>query len=183
MIPLPLLMFLKNNWEAIAIALLVGASIFYVHHLKVQRDEALSELSVLKLTYNIQKKENDIKQQTAVVSQKASEAIASKQITDLNIDRETLQNAIQGYYETKPNKYSVGSTGGIVLSHTTSGSTTETPSITEGLTGGGQVPDTTCSGLSTQLGTLQEATALETVLYNKARARIDQDCAQIGCED
>ena len=181
MIPLPLLMFLKTNWEAIAVALLIGASIFYVHHIKVQRDEARSALSILKMTYDIQKKENDVKQQTAVVSQKASEAVASKQITDLNIDRVTLQNAIRGYYETKPIKYSVGSTGGIVLSHPSSDSATETPSTTEGLTTGESECGSTSAGLQAKIEVLEQGLVTETIEFNRARSIIDQHCTQIGC--
>jgi len=186
MIPLPIITFLKNNWLAILIAMLVGGLAIYIHLITTERDGAIKDLNNLKATYNAQVIENDKKFNDATTNQKKTEEVAKQQITDLKIDRGTLQSAIKGYFnETKhiSIKPSVVSNVGIVLPSATSGSTTEIANSTEGLTTGESISGSTCTGLETKINDLTDALILETIDYNRARSILDQHCLQIGCTE
>jgi hypothetical protein len=175
-------LFFKDNWEAIAIAAIIGAVAISFHHVKTQRDEARATLSTLQTFYTAKLKESENKLAVAKVTQQSNELIAQKQISELNIDRDTLTNAIRSYYANKPAKPFVVHPSGGVLPSATGTSSSETPTSGEGSTGSGQISWSTCSGLEAENKDLTDALILETIDYNRARERIDQDCAQVGCE-
>jgi hypothetical protein len=177
-------LFLKNNWEAIAIAVIIGALIFSFSHIKDQRDTAIKDLNDLKATYNAQVIENNNKLNDATVHQKETEAEAHKQIEDLGIDKGTLIATIKGYYnENTHAKPTVVHDTGKLLPPTTSGSATEVASGTEGLTESERECRSTINGLQTKIEVLENGLAEETIEFNRARNRVDQDCTQIGCGD
>jgi hypothetical protein len=175
-------LFLKNNWEAIAVAVIVGFLVLSFTHIKSQRDTAIKDLNELKAIYNAQVTIANKNLADATVNQKQTEAVASKQIEDLNIDKSTLTNAIRGYYETKSIKHPMGNNTSKLLPPTAGDRTAETSTSAEGSATGESVTDTTCTAIQTQLSTLEDACALTTIYFNEARARVNQDCIQIGCE-
>jgi hypothetical protein len=182
MIPLPLLAFLKANWEPIAIAAIIGGVVLSFHHIKAQRDDAVNALAVINATMAKQIIDNKIAQDRATKDQTDSETTAHKQIEDLNIDKTTLTNAIKGYYNAPNNpKSSMVHGTGIVLPPVTSGGTAEVASSTEGLVQGESECGPAIAGLQTKIEVLENGLAEETIEFNSARARVDRDCAQIGC--
>lgn len=172
------------HWQLCLFALMA----FAIWHYKSAYESGVKELSAYKQAAtdesDKQKADNKLKLDKAKDTQAKSDKINNQQIADLHIDKETLTNAIKGYYAPKTivNKPSVVHS---VFTGTASNTepSTEVASSGQGLASSEPITDPACARLQTQLGALEEAAALETVLYNKAKARIDQDCDQIGCED
>ena len=150
--------------------------------LENERDKAVKDLEAMKTLMANQVIENATKLTEATNEQNESETKAHKQIEDLNIDKKTLTNAIKGYYDAPnhPKPVMVPNTG-ILLPLPTSGSSTEASTSTEGLATSGSFSGGTCTAMEAQIKTLEDALATETVDFNRARARIDRDCFQVGC--
>lgn len=124
-----------------------------------------------------------VKLDKAKENQAKSEAIKQQQITDLNLDRETLQNAIRSYYAPHNNKPAMVSGTGIVLQQSTnSDQASEASADSEGYASSERVNRSASAGCEAKVEVLENALALETIDFNSCRARVDQDCTQIGCE-
>lgn len=84
------MLFLKNNWEAIVIALVVGIVSISFTVIKHERDSARAELAVWKEVSAAQVQVEKEKLAEATAKQKLSEATSAKQIADLNLNRDNL---------------------------------------------------------------------------------------------
>ena len=174
--------FIKTYWKFILPFIAVWLVYFMFVSLENERDKAVKDLEAMKTLMANQVIENATKLTEATNKQNESETKAHKQIEDLNIDKTTLTNAIKGYYDapthTKP--VMVPNTG-IVLPLPSSGSSTEAPTSTERPTTSEPISGGTCPTMEAQIKTLEDALATETVDFNRARARVDRDCLQVGC--
>lgn len=172
------------HWQLVLFALMALAIWNYKSSYEATtREFDLFKTNIVQLA-KAQEAQNAVKLAQAKTKQAESNAIANQQISQLHINQDTLTNAIRSYYAPNNSKPIMASGSGIVLpSSSNSESTSEVASSGQGLASGEPVTDPACTGLQAQLRTLEEAASLETILYNKARSRIDQDCAQIGCED
>ena len=174
--------FIKKYWTILLPLIAVWIVYFMFVSLENERDDALKQLSDIKATMASQKAANDKALEKAKNDQVENEHTAQQQIENLHIDKTTLTNAIKGYYNAPSHpKPAMATNVGIVLPQSASGGSTETPTSTEGLTEGERECRSASAGLQAKIKTLEDALATETVDFNRARARVDRDCEQIGC--
>jgi hypothetical protein len=173
------------HWQLCLFALMA----FAIWHYKGAYEH--SEQAITTLKANIAKEsaqqviDNKVKLDKAKDNQAASDKIAAQQIENLHIDKTTLTNAIKGYYDA-PNhtKSTMVPNVGVLLSKI--GDTEPAGALAsgeQGLAESGGISGGTCPAIQAKVEVLENALALETIEFNKARSRVGADCLQIGCYD
>jgi hypothetical protein len=175
--------FIKNNWNGIVVAVFVAVIALSFHHLKNQRDSAVAELATLKAVYNAEVIEFTKKLDAAKANEKLVAAQIAEQLANLKIDKETLTNAIRSYYANKPTERPMVRATVSMLPPPACSSFTDTTTDTQESAISEPITGTACIGLEAENKDLTDALALETLYFNQARERVDQDCEQIGCQN
>lgn len=177
---------LKQYWRIALAVAFIGALTLHVwsdNRVKAQRDGYKAQLTAIELLAEHQKKDYEAKLKYAEDNQAKSEQVFKQQVDKLNINKESLTNELRSIYANrKPKPNLVPVAGGVLPQSSSAESTTETASSAEGFAIREPIPDTAFTRLEAQYQTLEDACALTTIYFNQARARIDQDCAQIGCQ-
>lgn len=178
-----LLQWAVTHWRIVLVILMALAIWHYKSAYEDKtREFELFQTNVVQMAKDYEA-EQAVKLDKAKENQAKSEAIKQQQITDLNLDRETLQNAIRSYYAPHNNKPTMVSGTGIVLPQSASADkTSEASADSEGYASSERVNRSASIGCEAKVEVLENALALEAIDFNSCRARVDQDCTQIGCE-
>jgi hypothetical protein len=173
--------FIQAYWKILLPILIVWIVYFMFVSLENERDNAVKDLNDMKALMAQQVADNQLKLAKAKNDQVASETEAHQQIKDLNIDKNVLTKTIKDYYAPNHTQPVMVHPTSQLLPRPASSGATETTASSEGLTESERECRSASAGLQAKIETLEDALATETVDFNRARARVDRDCVQLGC--
>lgn len=177
--------------RVLAPIIIIMSILWYISHLKNQRDDAVQALATFKTNIASEtiKQQADLAIKSANVQSKYDLA---SYINNNNINAITshsnktiaqITKSIKGTYETKSIKSDMVPSVGVLLKpNSDTGTNKETSSDSKGITASEPVTDTACSGLRAEKEDLELATAATTVYFNQCRSLLDADTLMYGRE-